>query len=497
MNFVLDCLHITYGYYMAAVSKRHRSSDPLTSAREHLHEEQRSPLVPALSIEDAKRKIDSLKSELQDRDTELEKCQERERETRRMVSTLKSQLEDRDTELEKHRERESALESEVRDVATRRKEERESFKTHVAQLESHVQQQQSHARQLEHALSLAHRQLRDASVLLETRSAELREAQAYLTKVDDVPDREVQRILENLNSRIFQTAASASDAFQGRYRTARGADADQACSELERSSLLSPKLVVAIRSVNHEGDSVLVQTALQAAMVAYTKWLCATWDFRLEDRQSLLEHIYRLIRKCEPQSVAGRWRAMARVHVKQLLPGEVECQTIATDALAEHITNILVACGTTGVPQELLEEVKSAFSDALHEITGLALEFQRVTGERIVSRECFAVVGQNGDMFDPDRMNDEWASPKRTRGAVKPHPVLCTTHLGLVREENRMVSTDGADGRWETSSTILLKPKVVLTSMLEELWDEQAETGAPERASTEQDHPLIEDHIMD
>ncbi|KAI0708755.1 hypothetical protein C8T65DRAFT_576154 [Cerioporus squamosus] len=357
----------------------------------------------------------------------------------------------------------------------------------MAYLESRAQHAESHTRELERALAVAKRGQRDTSTLLETRSIELREAQAYLTKIDDVPDREVQRILEQLNSRIFQTAASASDAFQGRYRVRRNADAEQAAERLKSSGLVSPDLVLAIRSVDHDGDSVLVQTALQAAMVAYTRWLCATWDFYVGSTPSLLQGIYALIKNCEPQSVAGRWRAMTRVHVKQFnLEGETERQNLAGDMLAEHITDILLASGVKGAPQELLAEVKSAFSEALREITGLALDFQRVTGERIVSRDLFAVTAQGGDMFSPERMDDEWADPKRSRTAVKPCPVLCTTQLGLIREENRMVTVDGADGRWETCSTILLKPKVVLTSMLEELWHEQVEVPTPSRVSCRQ-----------
>ena len=53
--------------------------------------------------------------------------------------------------------------------------------------------------------------MKSIETLLSVRTAELRTAQAILTKVDDVTDAEVLAILNNVNSLIFQTSAAIAD----------------------------------------------------------------------------------------------------------------------------------------------------------------------------------------------------------------------------------------------------------------------------------------------
>lgn len=162
--------------------------------------------------------------------------------------------------------------------------EQQGYEERVARLESRLQFVESHR-------SLAEENLRDARSLLEIKSTELREATAYMTKVDDVPVRDAQRILEDLNSSIYQFASSASEAFQGRYRVHDSTEAETAGAVLGRSGLLSPQILSAIRSEDHNEDTLLVQTALQMLMSTYTWWLCRTWDFQMATA-SRLEQIY-------------------------------------------------------------------------------------------------------------------------------------------------------------------------------------------------------------
>ncbi|RDX46323.1 hypothetical protein OH76DRAFT_1311921, partial [Lentinus brumalis] len=286
---------------------------------------------------------------------------------------------------------------------------------------------------LERALAAAQGERRNTSVLLETRTAELREAQAYLTRVDDVTDRDVLRTVENLNSTIFQTAAKASDAFQARYHhDQHSVEAEEAGRRLVEGWGLSTRFRAALRSVNHNDDSVLVQMALQGVMVSYTRRLCTTWNFGVGRD---FENVYEQMRKQEPQSVSGRWRAMSRTHLKAFLGDEQERQSRGEVELAEKLTDILLICGVPGTRQRLLAEVTSVFSESLHEIVRLALEFQRVTGENIISRDLSAIAEKPGRSFDPERMVDEWADPKRLHRVLQSPPVLCTTQLGLLRRE--------------------------------------------------------------
>ncbi len=151
------------------------------------------------------------------------------------------------------------------------------------------------------------------------------------------------------------------------------------------------------------------------------------------------------------------------------LADERERQQTASDTLLRHITDILLVSGIAVAPQDLRTEVERSHADGLREVVRQSLEFQRITGEGIISRDLLIVATNLGEPFDPSRMVDEWADPK----GFDHHPVLCTTQLGLVREERK--ATGSGDGEEGIVTVILLKPKVVLTSLLEELWNEQVQ----------------------
>ena len=101
----------------------------------------------------------------------------------------------------------------------------------------------------------------------------------------------------NLNSGIFQVAAAIADSFHKRCRTSPDAEVVvQANVRLNDSELLCEPLLNAVQSFEHVGDSIVMQTTLQALTTTYLHWLCSTWDFRFEAGPSLLEQTYSKIR---------------------------------------------------------------------------------------------------------------------------------------------------------------------------------------------------------
>ncbi|KAI0704714.1 hypothetical protein C8Q76DRAFT_820428 [Earliella scabrosa] len=417
--------------------------------------------IPCSACADGKTELDALKAVLQQKEGELEEQKAHERASRDAAKTLQRQLDDANALAERRKDKYVELAS-----SSKRAQE------HINQLDVRARRAEARVAELERTLANAQQERRNIGTLLETRTAELRDAQAYLTMVDDVTDRDVLDLVHTLNSRIYQTSATIADTFQGRYSCQPGSEqaADQACMQLEQAQALGPELLHALRTADHSADSVLVQTALQGLM--YTRWLCATWDFHLTE-PGFLQGLYKHIKAHEPQSVSGRWRALTRLHVKELAPDAHKRQTLAADTLAEHIAHILVVCGVPVPHQPLLAAVMGDFADALHEVVRLSLEFQHVTGERIVSRDLCAVYARSGELFDATCMTDEWADPKARVRVAEKVTVLCTTQLGLLREESRAPGVK--EGPLE--STVLLKPQVVLKSMLDELWREQVETG--------------------
>lgn len=134
-----------------------------------------------------------------------------------------------------------------------------------------------------------------------------------------------------------------------------------------------------------------------------------------------------------------------------------------------------MACRISAVPQTLYEDVVTQFGSSVHHLVRLALEFQKMSGETIVSRDFSVVTMQADAIFDISVMTDEWEHPtKRKSRQIPADSVLCTTQLGLVRQERRDGNDEAGAG---VTETILLKPKVVLTSMLGELQSAPVSAG--------------------
>ena len=186
-----------------------------------------------------------------------------------------------------------------------------AFEERVAQLERQVSEAEYRVNDSEARVTQITQELHQTKIdqqqmaaLLDTRSAELRDAQVYLTGVDDATDMETLRLVERMNSKIFQLAASIADAFQSRYGEQKDIRVSQEAAARVRH-LFGNGLFHALSSIDHPDDSLIVQIALQALMVSYTKWLCATWDFDVTGPQQVLQKLYGLIRRTGAYFAAG------------------------------------------------------------------------------------------------------------------------------------------------------------------------------------------------
>lgn len=137
----------------------------------------------------------------------------------------------------------------------------------------------------------------NTSALLETRTMELKEAQAFLPKADNVADKEVVRMVEQLNTRIFQTAAALAESPDFQFGMPGDMRAvEEVMQKHEKYDWLGPHLLPSLRSINHADDPLLVQTALQATMAGYARRLATSWDLGRCNAQDLCSNIYTGIR---------------------------------------------------------------------------------------------------------------------------------------------------------------------------------------------------------
>jgi hypothetical protein len=126
--------------------------------------------------------------------------------------------------------------------------------------------------------------------LLDTRTAELKGAQAFLTKADSTSGADVVRMVEGLNAEIHQTAAFMADHFVFDERQGMTDEVKEGCERL--SELLGPKIVDVLGSTEHANDPMLIQLACQAVATAHCRWIILSWDFEDHNYDNFLRHIY-------------------------------------------------------------------------------------------------------------------------------------------------------------------------------------------------------------
>lgn len=167
------------------------------------------------------------------------------------------------------------------------------LRKYSAQLERNVKATEGEKAELERALAQAQTERRDLTTLLDRRTAELKEAQTYLNKVDDVADSEVLALVQRINTQIFQTAAKISDDFQAFYGTQKySAIVKEAVGRLDKSTMVGAELPLILSTTDHSADPILVQIALQCALATLAFHAASPWSTSFEKQTAFLHSIY-------------------------------------------------------------------------------------------------------------------------------------------------------------------------------------------------------------
>lgn len=131
----------------------------------------------------------------------------------------------------------------------------------------------------------------DQEKLLKTRSAELRQAQAYLSTVDALSHADILGMVERLNSNIFQLAASIADFFQ---YDKPALVPYQLADRVQRAEMVGGRgLITLLMSMRRNADSACVQMALQTALLNLAAYVTTSWDVRFNgDQNNMFTNIY-------------------------------------------------------------------------------------------------------------------------------------------------------------------------------------------------------------
>ncbi|KZT00296.1 uncharacterized protein LAESUDRAFT_709054 [Laetiporus sulphureus 93-53] len=336
----------------------------------------------------------------------------------------------------------------------------QNLEEHFRALQKEFQREEQARQESRHALATAQKKHELTVELLQTRTAELQDAQKYLGKNDGVSDADVVGSLEALNSQIFQMAARLAGTLE--YRPERRAAGPGAKGVGDTEHFVGRSMVVLLLEQPHHKDPICVQIALQAMFVSRLNNVIAAWSFTNQEHENIFQEIYLRLRRGENQTVFGRWRALSRGYL-DTLSKEEDTVTVVQNYLVRGVTDVVVTSGSALGPECLGQLLKNQYGGKLKSIVLAALEIRKVIGERVISCDI-EVIGNFYDVpFDPKTMEDEYASNKDKHAGPSSRKirVLCATSMGCQRI--------GRGAEDETRVVLLLKPNIVLETVVKEL----------------------------
>ncbi|KAJ2917726.1 hypothetical protein MD484_g2684, partial [Candolleomyces efflorescens] len=269
-------------------------------------------------------------------------------------------------------------------------------------------------------------------------------------------------VLYTLNSEIFQAAASFADSVEMETKP------EVQLEELElliakMTPVLSRDLITSLRSAYTEPTDVpnplLLQVAFQSC-VAYccnrfiTSWYPLHWDYG-----NFLQILHSRILETGQTQLAENWRSTTRA----LLRLTSESHPQFTAYLRQQLVDILAICGRS-MSNSATQALANRFEEKFSIIGRLAIRMHILLNDTPSNLETF--IAQPGSSFKARMMEDTYAdddgdssdSSDLFHASLK--QVICTSDIGL----QRLPSKGG--GR----STVVVKPKVVLATILSQEW---------------------------
>ncbi|KAH9485813.1 hypothetical protein JR316_0002728 [Psilocybe cubensis] len=315
--------------------------------------------------------------------------------------------------------------------------------------------------------------------LLRTRTAELKGAQAFLTKADQLSGADVIKLVEGLNAEIMQTAAVLAEELGVEKKDGKetgggnvamsGADVDSGAGEAETmepddlkeayartEEIIGPRMADLLKTTEHHEDPILIQIALQASMAAYTHWIVSSWCFETPEDEHMLSEIYARVRESEEQAVSGRWRQLTRTHLQRMLSQDPDL----TSEMADAFASIFVTAGYNKSLMTVHDWILNRFSGQISTVMNLAKRLNKQIGEGVTSCDLEALYIAPDVPYNATTMEDALRTTSARKLENGHDMILCTTDLGLVRAEK----ISGTTGDWHES--VLLRPKVILSSGL-------------------------------
>lgn len=135
------------------------------------------------------------------------------------------------------------------------------------------------------------------------------------------------------------------------------------------------------------------------------------------------------------------------------------------ESIYRYCSDILLLSGCTGNPSDRTslssrEGLRSRFGDQVRRLARSVCKLSTLTRQEIFSANFELLLASHNDSFDMRKMEDAFAAYVPSKG-----PILATTEFGLRWTTRR--SDTGTVGKNDIETRILLKPKVVVESVLD------------------------------
>ncbi|KAF7799217.1 hypothetical protein EIP86_010449 [Pleurotus ostreatoroseus] len=314
--------------------------------------------------------------------------------------------------------------------------------------------------------------------LLKTRSAELRQAQAYHSVADVISHADVVGMVERLNSNVFQLAASIVDSFRYDNPALGSFELPVHLPGAERT--VGRGMIEFLTLMRRDADPAYVQMALQAALLNLASYFATSWDVRFDgDKNCLFTEIYMAIFQNEPAPVGGKWRSLAQQYTRRL-GGEPNLTQIIGREMVDRARDILLVSGCSANVDHVANILEGKFTEKIRDIIADSINLQKAIGQDVLFSDLQIICPFYDEIFKPEEMED--ADDKGHHGkrramsrAPKHARVLCASTLGLRKCEKRAVRDDPQ--REEVVTAIVLKAEVMLTSFAEDLVREPKSKG--------------------
>ena len=294
--------------------------------------------------------------------------------------------------------------------------------------------------------------LEQTKELLATRSAELSEAQAFLSTTDRLSEMEVLGIVRDLNENIYQVAVHLTEEFEKlELPPVTNRMSVDPTPDLQPCV---PTLVQLVRNRDLVGLTFLLQSCFcsQAAKISSSR--------SHREESAILESIYQRLsvsgehrivlstlvefdsHTIEGQAISARWRALTHSYHSQPPPH--------SGLLVEQLADILYETGSFPSIQHSLEFVEAVALEGIEKMIRLALRLEFAFAIEVTSSDMSLLFDAPDTRFDDAKMANEFESD-----GGKQDRIAGTIEVGV----GKSICEGAEKGR---RGEVLLKTRVVL-----------------------------------